>query len=86
MKITVLSIIIFFSYLTGFSQAIKGTILDYDTKKPIDYAVAYFNGTFLGTSADKNGNFEIKFSESGSKTLTISALGYYSVDISDYSE
>jgi hypothetical protein len=68
---------------TAYNQVISGRILDKDTKKPIDFATAYFAGTFTGTNTDKDGNFELDISKNKSMPLTISALGYYSVNITD---
>jgi hypothetical protein len=65
----------------AYNQVIKGTILDKDTKYPIDFAAVYFNGTFAGTNTDKNGDFELDISKYESMPLTISALGYFSVTI-----
>ena len=46
-------LLLIFSWSKAYNQILKGTILDNDTKKPIDFAVAYFSGTFIGTTADK---------------------------------
>jgi hypothetical protein len=81
----ILLFILISSCLTAFSQIIKGTILDKATKNPIDYALVYFNGTFVGTNADKNGKFELDISRNNLMTLTISALGYYSTTLTDFS-
>jgi hypothetical protein len=72
-------------YIAGYSQVIKGTVLDKDTKTKIDFASVYFNGTFVGTTSDKNGNFELDISKNISMPLTISAVGYYSVTLTDFS-
>ena len=72
-------------YLVGSSQVIKGTILDKETHEKILSAYVYFNGTFVGTSADQNGYFELDISKNISMPLTISAIGYYSVTLSDLS-
>ena len=86
MKKYFIIILLIISCGNGYSQVLKGTILDKDTKKPIDYAVAYFAGTFTGTNADKNGNFELDISKNKAMPLTISAMGYYSVNITDVSD
>jgi hypothetical protein len=69
---------------SGYNQVIKGTVLDQRTKNPIGYALVYFNGTSVGTYADKNGYFELDNSKNISLPLTISALGYNSETITDF--
>jgi hypothetical protein len=80
-------IVIFFIlvnfYLTAYSQIMSGIITDQNTDTPINYAVIYFNGTFVGTQSDSNGNFELDISKNSSMPLTISALGYYSIILTD---
>jgi len=67
-----------------FSQVIKGTVFEYNTHTPVRYATVYFNGTFIGTSSDRQGNF--KLNSIKDIPLTVSAIGYYSVTISDFSK
>jgi hypothetical protein len=77
---------LFVSYsLTAYNQVIKGTILDKNTKEKIVFAAVYFNGTFVGTPTDKNGNFSLDITGNTNKPLTISALGYFSVTLTDFS-
>ena len=71
---------------TAYNQVIKGTILDEQTKNPIMSASIYFNGTFVGTSSDMNGKFELDISKYTSLPLTISSIGYYSVTLIDFSD
>lgn len=73
-------------YTVAYSQVIKGTVLDKKTKNVIPSASLYFNGTFVGTSADINGKFELDISKYPSMPLTISAMGYYSVTLTEFSE
>jgi hypothetical protein len=84
-KPLILLLILIGSYSTVYNQIIKGTILDKFTKNPIDYAIVYINGTFIGTNANKNGNFELDISKNNLMPLTISALGYYSSTLTDFS-
>ena len=70
----------------AYNQVIEGTILDEKTKKPILSASIYFNGTFVGTSSDQNGKFELDISKYSSLPLTISSIGYYSVTLIDFSK
>jgi hypothetical protein len=69
--------------VAAFCQVIRGTVLEKGSKTSICFATIYFNGTFAGTSSDKNGNFAVDISQNKSKPLTISAIGYYSVTISN---
>jgi len=71
-------------HISAFSQVIKGTVLDKNTKDPVGYAYLYFSGTFSGTQTDPNGNFTMDISKNKSIPLTISAIGYYSVTQTDY--
>lgn len=82
--------LILFSVLLGFAssaynQVIKGTVFDKDTKAIINFASIYFNGTVTGTATDSKGNFELDISKYSSMPLTISAIGYYSVTLTDLS-
>jgi hypothetical protein len=70
-------------YLPSYNQLIRGTVRDQNTDIPINYAVIYFNGTFVGTKSDSNGDFELDISKNESMPLTISALGNYSVILTD---
>jgi hypothetical protein len=69
----------------AYNQVIRGTVLDKDTKSPIGFAYLYFSGTFAGTQTDLKGNFEIDVSKNSSVPLTISAIGYYSSNLIDFS-
>jgi len=71
---------------TAFNQIIKGTIFDQKTDSVICFASVYFNGTFVGTTSDVNGNFELNILKNTSMPLTISAVGYYSVTLNDFSK
>lgn len=79
-KLLVLFLFINF-YISAYSQTVRGTILDKNTKGAIDFATIYISGTYLGTYSDKDGNFELDISKYASLPLTISALGYYSVTL-----
>jgi len=69
---------------SAFSQIVKGTVFDKNTKDPVGYAYLYFSGTFSGTQTDQNGNFTLDASVNRSIPLTISAIGYYSVTLNEY--
>jgi len=80
-------VFIFFNInLIAYNQVIKGTVFDIKTQSPIDYASVYFSGTSVGTLSDENGNFQLDISKfHPSMHLTISAIGYYSVTLEDFS-
>lgn len=84
-KLILLLFLICFNKI-AFSQVIKGTILESETNNPVCFATIYFNGTFVGTSSDENGNFELSIMKNTSMPLTISAIGYYSVTLANYSK
>ncbi|MBK5209335.1 MAG: carboxypeptidase-like regulatory domain-containing protein [Flavobacteriaceae bacterium] len=65
-------------------RLLKETVLDQNTHSRIIFASIYFNGTFIGTNTDQNGYFELDISKNISMPLTISALGYYSVTLTDF--
>jgi len=69
----------------AFTQIVKGTLLDKQTKEKIGYAAVYFSGTFNGTYSDKDGNFSIDVSKNSSMPLSVSAVGYYSVTLNSFS-
>jgi hypothetical protein len=71
--------------LIAYNQVIKGTILDNKTKSVIYSASVYFNGTSVGTLTDEKGNFQIDVSKYRAMPLTISAIGYYSATLTDFS-
>jgi len=67
--------------LAAYSQILKGTICDAKTITGIPFASIYFDGTFVGTTSDQYGRFELDRSNYPSMPVTISAIGYYSVTI-----
>jgi hypothetical protein len=69
--------------LIAYNQVIKGTVFDKKTNEKIGFATLFFNGTFVGTYSDENGHFELDISKNASMPLTVSAIGYYSVTITD---
>jgi hypothetical protein len=79
----IIFLFLFFNFsLTAYNQFIKGSVLDELTHNKISFALIYFNGTFTATSTDSDWKFEINISDYPAMPLTISASGYYSVDIS----
>ncbi len=85
MKKLVLLILLVNHFLVAYNQILKGTILDKDTEDKIVYAAIYFNGTFVGTYSDQNGNFQLDVSKNTTMPLSISAIGYNSVTINSFS-
>jgi hypothetical protein len=83
MKRLLLAFILISLYSSAYNQIVSGTIMDRKTKEKIIFAAVYFNDTFVGTHSDKDGNFELNVSDYVSRPLTISALGYYSVTLTD---
>lgn len=60
---------------------IKGSILDSETRKGIEYASVYKEGTNIGCYSDSEGNFILDNLKSIPDTLTISCVGYESKKI-----
>jgi len=85
MRKIVLFLLVISFYLNSYSQIIRGTILDESDNSKINSASIYFNGTFVGTLSDMNGNFELDISKNTSMPLTISYIGYYSVTLAGFS-
>lgn len=72
-------------YLVAYNQVIKGAVLDKQTISTISFAAVYFSGTFVGTASDQDGNFVLDITKYTSMPLTISAVGYYSFTLTDFS-
>ncbi len=85
MRSLTILLLLLFSPLVLSGQLVKGTVLDKESGSPVSLAAIYFNGTFAGTTSDPNGNFELDVSRYKSMPLTISAVGYYSLTLRDYS-
>jgi len=85
MKKFALSFLLILFYFVSYSQIIKGTVVDKNTNAKIYKASVYFNGTSTGTTTDEDGNFSLDISKNLSMSISISAIGYYSVSKSIYS-
>ena len=85
MKKTIGILIIINLFTGGYSQFIIGKVMDLNTKAEIDFAAVYFSGTSTGTYTNQKGYFGIDISQHKSMPLTISALGYYSITLTDFS-
>jgi hypothetical protein len=85
MKRPILLLFLFNFFINSNAQIIRGTVLDQSNGNIIDKATIYINGTSAGTYSDKEGYYELDITKYASMPLTISALGYYSVTLHDFS-
>ncbi|WP_196890562.1 carboxypeptidase-like regulatory domain-containing protein [Aureivirga marina] len=81
MKKNILLLFLLFSFGI-YGQNITGFVFDAKTKKPLESATAYLDGTTLGDATDLNGYFEIPNTSNVETTLIISILGYQTSYIS----
>jgi hypothetical protein len=81
MKKLLLLLLLSFCPFLAFSQIIRGRVMDRVTKKPVDHASVYINGTFLGTTTNVNGEFELDVSSQAKRAIQISAVGYRSTSL-----
>jgi hypothetical protein len=85
MKKTVLIIILIITCLPNYSQVINGCVSDEITKHPLSNVNVFFNATTIGTITDRYGNFKLTIHENRKLPIAISAIGYNSVLLSEYS-
>jgi hypothetical protein len=85
MKKTVLMTILIIACLPNYSQAINGCVSDEITKHPLSNVNVFFNATTTGTITDRYGNFNLTIHENRKLPIAISAIGYNSVLLSEYS-
>jgi hypothetical protein len=85
MKKSISFIVVLFLIIEVHSQVVEGTVFDQTTKETIYSASIYFDGTSNGTLSDQNGRFKINTSKFKSIPLTVSAIGYFSATITDFS-
>lgn len=85
MKKYLLLITNIFLFLSAYNQIITGTVIDKKTSEKVGFASIYFDGTFVGTSSDINGNFKLDISNNTTMSLTISCIGYYSTTLNEFS-
>jgi hypothetical protein len=71
--------------VSSMGQTIHGTVFDKKTRVPIEFASIYFNGTITGTYSAQDGSFELDISKNQSMPLTVSAIGYNTTTLADYS-
>ncbi len=80
-KLLLLLLLVSFHLLSYNQVIIRGKIFEKKTNEKVCYATIYFDGTFVGTSSDKNGDFSLNIPYNTCMPLTISAIGYYSVTL-----
>lgn len=87
MKNLILVAFLFFAILANSQITLKGTV--YEKNGPLSDVAVYLNNTMIGTTTDKNGEFELQTKE-GQYELIVSYLGYkkivYSLNTADYSK
>ncbi|MEI7423193.1 MAG: carboxypeptidase-like regulatory domain-containing protein [Prolixibacteraceae bacterium] len=71
-------------YISGFSQVIRGTVIDKSSAEAIPFASIYFSGTTLGTTSNDKGDFELSLPKDLSNPLTVSAIGFNSFNLTNY--
>jgi hypothetical protein len=67
------------------AQVIRGTVIDSQTEDVVSFASVYFSGTTIGTVTGEDGKFEMDISGQPLLPLTVSAVGYSSVTLVEYS-
>ena len=70
--------------VVAYNQVIEGTVYEIGTDSVVSTAAIYFDGAFVGTLADKNGNFRLDITKYASMPLIVSSIGYYSVTLNNY--
>ena len=80
-----IALFLIFACLPNYSQSISGRVFDNNTKNPLPFANVFFNGTTIGTYANDFGKFDLIVPKNGRFPLAVSAIGYESVLLSDYS-
>lgn len=83
MKKYVLCFLILVVALPVWGQVIRGFVTDQETGLPIDYASVFFDGTFVGTTTNADGSFELEAGKYSTRPLSVSAVGYHSVLLTD---
>ena len=58
------------------APAVKGSVVDASTGKPVEYATVVLAATEQWAVADANGNFTIQNIQPGKNTISISCLGF----------
>lgn len=66
------------------AQTLTGTVIDKNTKQPIETASVYFDNTTIGTTTNAKGEFSITYTDAVQSPLIISYLGYEKISIANY--
>jgi hypothetical protein len=85
MRTNLIIIFLIITCLPNYSQVISGSVFDNKTRKQIPYANVFFNGTTIGTYTDISGNFNLILPTDGKFPIAVSAIGYESILLTDYS-
>ncbi len=76
-SILIFTCLVFFAVeMFAQSTEISGKITEKDSGQPIPYANIVFPGTYVGTTSDINGNFNLQVREIKGTVIEISAIGY----------
>ncbi len=70
--------------LKAYNQVIEGKVLNNTDKKPVEGASVFFSGTFTGAYTDREGHFKLDVSKNKNMPLTVSAMGFYSVSLTQF--
>jgi hypothetical protein len=73
------------SFSQTLTQVVKGTVIDRDSRMPLEYANVVVQGTdpVLGATTDEQGNFRIEGVPVGRATLAVQYVGYESALLSE---
>jgi hypothetical protein len=83
MKSTIAFVLLIHFFLTSYGQILRGRVLDADTREPIPLASVFFDGTFVGSSTNEQGEFRLVPGVFITRPLTISAVGYITHTLED---
>jgi hypothetical protein len=67
------------------AQVIRGSVVDSETGETVSYASVYLSGTTVGTVAGETGEFELDIPRHSNLPLTVSAVGYSSATLEEFS-
>lgn len=81
-KFLIISFLICFINIKA--QVISGSVIDANTKKPVEGASVYFDNTTIGTTTNQDGFFKLRYNASIQTPLIISFLGYKKQTVSNY--
>ncbi len=82
--VKVFTIFLLFISLDVTAQFVEGQILIYGTDKPLANASIYYDGMYKGGISDEHGIFKLVSAGTTKVPIIISAVGYHSTSIADY--